>query len=271
MALEDTLTQIESLVTRSEQKEFVEFELFPIVFEIINHPSVVSEVTIPRLKETFHRIAAMNKSTYHGCGFYDRLRESALPFSQEIFERAVFTEPYYNCQPDALSGYLVTTLRENGFVDAELFFYLTDNRNYRKYVNIPIKMETLSTHDQQQIKTSLIYSVQENRNSFMIEVGLKGALIFKLPELNHAIGEALRRDVLEMENLLTPRDTDGPDSPTPYDITSGMANTLYRLTGEERYNTVHQMLSNVARYVKGESHREKYSLVHEKVIGLLKD
>ena len=112
--LEEKLSEIDQLVTKStETEEFFEPQLEPAVHYVFDNSDSVTQKDMPRVKELFRRLAAMNKSTPFGCGLYRRLGESSFEFAEEVLREAVDTEPYYNCNDAALKSYVAVALRRS--------------------------------------------------------------------------------------------------------------------------------------------------------------
>lgn len=269
MGLEDAFTEIDALLRRGETGEFVEPQLSTLVFGIIEQP-IPAEFQDSAVA-LFCRIAAANKSTYFGCQFYQALLKSELPFSQIVFERAVYTEPYYNCKGDAVSGYLVAVLKNNGFFERAVTEYISDGDVKDNLPPELPKKESIKLEDRQRVKEALSYALRENRSSFMISPALRGALIFNMADITEVLEEVLRRDISELKRFSDPK-TDRYDyCSTRPRVTSEIAFTIYRFTGKEAYKNIQQLLDGEEEALgdagrgKIQDYHLRYAGVHEQI------
>ncbi len=263
MEIEETLTTIDSLVARTEQGEFLGRELFPYVFELIKDPSSLPEDKLSVAEGLFHRIAATHKSTYHGCNFYDKLRESSLPFVHQVFERAVYTEPYYNCKPNVLGGYLVSTLRRNGYEDKGMFRFLQSFDLLYKHSGEPLDLASLPEEDSEKIQKAIVYFLNDH-GCHSTGSGLVAATIFPFPEVQSVIETNLIQEIRETEKLInSPPEVDrrGPQTYRS-DMVSVMARALYYIKGEDRYKELDELFKEPSEI---EGLRQKWSSLQERV------
>ena len=249
MDLENTLNEIGSLVTRSEKGAFLEEELQPLVFGIIENNVAIPAESQERFKELFVRIAAMDKSTYFGCWFYRYLHVSDLPLRQEIFEKAVYSEPYYNCRGDALAGYLITVLRNNGFNNDELLDYLS-NRDTRDSLPRPVlEPKNIKTADFENVQKAIIFGLSHRGEPSMLYAALKGAFVFRSTNIIGAMEEELKQRILGLEGHATESEHHYPD--TENSICSDISYTLFKLTGRENYKRITELLDAETQVIRG--------------------
>jgi hypothetical protein len=246
MEIGETLVTIDSLVARSEKGEFVEPELFPLVYELIENPSSVPEEKLSVTEDLFQRIAAMDKSTCHGCGFYQKLRESSLPFVHRVFDRAVYTEPYYNCQPEVLFGYLATTLQKIGYENEGVLDFLDPlNGDLGKYSGQPLDLALLPREDSTHIQLALNHFLDQGGHHATWS-GLVASIVFPFPNILSGIVSRLKKEIGEFEEAMN-----GSQEQKKWYVFSCpgmMARALYCVYGREEYEEMSKILESCSDY-----------------------
>ena len=98
--VEERLNAIRSLVDHAKIG-FVEGELTPLVFELIEDLSLIAPEKHEQTQRLLDDLCTMEKSTGLGNGMYSRLSNSRSPLTEGVLCRAIDSEPYYNCNDAA--------------------------------------------------------------------------------------------------------------------------------------------------------------------------
>jgi hypothetical protein len=272
MAIEEILCSIESLIHKKGSNEP---KLSPIVMNLLGGADSIPENLHERIKKLLIRIVEMDKSTRFGCEFYRKLKESDFPFRQEIFEKAVYNENYYNCQGDALSGFLITVLRNNGYNNNSLLDYISERQLYEKLPeNLP-KIR-LKPGDYQSVQKALVYGFKTSRELLPNTVALSGVLALDMKELEKDLVEVLRRNLAAVDCLVK-----NPDFKiTKYfsiQLTDPwrVALTLNKLIGNKSYSLIYQNLDDERVFFIGNNaesfpeYQKRYDKVYKRICNLL--
>lgn len=275
MDLEKTLTQIESLLERSQKGEFVEPDLQHNIIGLIETLTDVPIEHQEGMRDLFIQIAAMNKSTHFGGKFYNKLQYSDLPFAQEVFEKAVYSEPYYNVEGDAIKGYFITVLRNNGLSNDKLFDYILQG-SVRGELPEPIPLrEDIKPEDYEHVKNAISHALNGNKGPFMIYAALKGTLVFGCVEIIDVLEERLESNITQMERFADPNMDRMQYLSTQASSTSEIAFTLFKLTGEEKYKRINELIDGEENIMtdaglgKVEDYHLRYAGVHSQIMNVL--
>jgi len=279
MDWENIIAEAERLVETKEKSEehvFVEPELGPLVFGLLDKSDSIPEEMYDRVSKLFIGISSMHKSTPFGYSFYKKLMDTDLPFNRKVFEHAAEREPYYNCEGDAVTGLVVTLLKNMGtYEDDDTILENMSLRDPPDSISHKKKIDRNSPL-YQSIKDKISYLVGGDASFMKLNAGLKAAVYLELHELSGIIEEKLRENILKLKDFTQPGDKDRFLSVIT-DDTISVAYSLYHLTGNPKYRKITDLLENEYSNIidagvgKIENYHERFSAVYNKILRCLSD